>query len=167
MKPLQLTSNIDLKKPKIVELEPKKAIYVRLHGDYRTIDYCGAYSKLWAYVKENKLFSAGIEHLTMGHDDPKVTDTEKLITDVCLVVHKDVSPKGEIGIRKVPGGKFLVFTYTGEYSNLFDVFDTIFGKYIPEGGYRLRMEQGFEKYLNNPDTTSPDKLKTEIYIPIE
>lgn len=167
MKPLQLISTIDLKSPKIVELTPKSAIYIRLQGDYRTIDYCGAYSRLWAYVKENKLFSAGIEHLTMGHDDPKVTDTEKLITDVCLVVHKPVSPKGEIGIREVPEGKFAVFTYIGPYSNLFNVFDTIYGKWLPQSGYTLRMVQGFEKYLNNPENTIPEKLKTEIYIPIE
>jgi len=166
MKPLQPSSDIKLKNPKVVELESKKAIYVRLQGDYRSIDYCGAYTKLWGFVKKNKLFTAGIEHLTMGHDDPHVTQAEKLITDVCLVIHKDVSPEGEIGLRDVPGGKFLVFSYTGPYSNLFSVFDTIY-RWFPESGYELRMEQGFEKYLNNPDNTVPDKLKTEIYIPIQ
>ncbi|MFV0331803.1 MAG: GyrI-like domain-containing protein [Dysgonomonas sp.] len=165
MKPLQTSSDIKLKDPKVVELEPKKAIYVRLQGNYRTIDYGGAFSKLWSFVKENKLFTAGIEHLTMGHDDPHVTDSDKLITDVCLVIHKDVSPRGEIGVRDVAGGKFLVFTYVGPYDNLFNVFDTIY-RWIPENGYELRMEQGFEKYLNHPGKTTPDKLKTEIYIPI-
>jgi len=167
MKPLQLTSTIKLKEPKIVELEPKKAIYIRLQGDYRKIDYCSAYGKLWAYVKENKLFTAGIEHLTIGHDDPKVTEVEKLTTDVCLVIHKEVKPAGEIGVKDIPGGKYLVFTYIGPYSDLFDVFNTIYGKWIPEGGYKLRMELGFENYLNNPENTTPDKLKTEIYIPVE
>ncbi len=165
MKPLQTSSDIKLKDPKVVELEPKKAIYVRLQGNYQTIDYGGAFSKLWSFVKENKLFTAGIEHLTMGHDDPHVTDSDKLITDVCLVIHKDVSPRGEIGVRDVAGGKFLVFTYVGPYDNLFNVFDTIY-RWIPENGYELRMEQGFEKYLNHPGKTTPDKLKTEIYIPI-
>ncbi|MDR3057099.1 MAG: AraC family transcriptional regulator [Prevotella sp.] len=165
MKPLQTSSDIKLKDPKVVELEPKKAIYVRLQGNYQTIDYGGAFSKLWSFVKENKLFTAGIEHLTMGHDDPHVTDSDKLITDVCLVIHKDVSPRGEISVRDVAGGKFLVFTYVGPYDNLFNVFDTIY-RWIPENGYELRMEQGFEKYLNHPGKTTPDKLKTEIYIPI-
>ena len=165
MKPLQTSSDIKLKDPKVVELEPKKAIYVRLQGNYQTIDYGGAFSKLWSFVKENKLFTAGIEHLTMGHDDPHVTDSDKLITDVCLVIHKDASPRGEIGVRDVAGGKFLAFTYVGPYDNLFNVFDTIY-RWIPENGYELRMEQGFEKYLNHPGKTTPDKLKTEIYIPI-
>lgn len=66
MKPLQTSSDIQLKNPKVVELEPKKAIYVRLQGDYRTIDYCSAYGKLWSFVKENKLFTAGIEQSHYG-----------------------------------------------------------------------------------------------------
>jgi len=167
MKPLQLYPDVELKAPKIVEIEPKKAIYVRLIGNYQTIDYCGGYYKLWAFVKENKLFTAGIEHLTASHDDPKVTETDKLRTDVCLVVHKPVVPKGDIGVRDIPGGKFAVFTYVGPYMNLYTVFDTIYRKWLPESGYRLRMEQGFEKYLNNPDNTESEKLKTEIYLPIE
>lgn len=166
MKPLQVSSDIQLKNPKIVELDSKKAIYLRLQGDYRTLDYGSAYSKLWSFVKENKLFTAGIEHLTMSHDDPHVTDSDKLITDVCLVIHKEVSPKGEIGVKNVLGGKFLVFTYIGPYNNLSSVFDTIF-RWVPDNGYELRIDQGFEKYLNNPDRTTPDKLKTKIYIPIQ
>lgn len=167
MKPLQLNSDVKLRSPRIIGLEPKKAIYVRLQGNYQTIDYCGAYTKLWAFVKENKLFTAGIEHLTASYDDPKVTETEKLRTDVCLVVHKPAEPKGEIGVREIAGGRFAVFTYIGPYKNLYTIFNAIYGKWLPESGYRLRMEQGFEKYLNNPDNTPEEKLKTEIYIPIE
>ncbi len=167
MKPLQVSSDMQLKAPKIVELASKEVIYVRLQGDYRTVDYCGAFGKLWSFVKENELFTAGIEHLTLCHDDPKVTESEKLRTDVCLAIHKPVEPKGEIGVQQIPEGKFAVFTYMGPYSELHNVFDTIYRKWLPESGYQLRMAQGFEKYLNSPDKTTPDKLKTEIYLPIE
>mgnify|MGYP000894735806 CR=1 FL=1 len=167
MKPLQLSSDVKLKAPKIVNLEPKQGIYIRLHGDYRSLDYCGAYRKLWAYIKENKLFTAGIEHLTLSYDDPHVTESDKLRTDVCLAVHKHVLPHGEIGVREIPGGKFAVFTHLGPYSDLYNTFDTIYRVWIPGSEYELRVAQGFEKYLNNPDNTVSEKLKTEIYIPIE
>ena len=167
MKPLQLSSDVKLKAPKIVNLEPKQGIYIRLHGDYRSLDYCGAYRKLWAYIKENKLFTAGIEHLTLSYDDPHVTESDKLRTDVCLVVHKHVLPHGEIGVREIPGGKFAIFTHLGPYSDLYNTFDTIYRVWIPGSEYELRVAQGFEKYLNNPDNTASEKLKTEIYIPIE
>jgi AraC family transcriptional regulator len=31
----------------------------------------------------------------------------------------------------------------------------------------LRNAACFEKYLNNPENTAPEKLKTEIYVPVE
>lgn len=60
-----------------------------------------------------------------------------------------------------------VFSYQGPYADLGVVYDTIYGKWLPESGYTLGMTPGFEKYLNHPDKTEPGKLKTELYIPIE
>lgn len=166
MKPLQLNPDLKLKDPKLVELEPKKVIYMRLQGEYSNIDYCGAFATLWTFVKENKLYTAGIEHIGISYDDPKVTEANKLRTDVCLTIHKPVEPNGSIGVKEIQGGKFAVFTYVGPYRNLNKVFDIIYGKWLPDSGYELRPENGFEKYLSSPDTPS-EKLKTEIYLPIK
>jgi AraC family transcriptional regulator len=46
------------------------------------------------------------------------------------------------------------------------VYDTIFGKYIPDGGYQLDERPVFEMYLNDPECTKPEELQTEIYVPI-
>ena len=166
MKPIQINEELKLK-PKVVELEPKQAIYVKVSGDYQKIDYCGAWNKLWSYVKENKLYSAGIEHIAISYDDPKVTEADKLRSDICLVLPKKAEPKGEIGVKTMEGGKYLMFLYQGPYENLASVYDTIHAKYILEGEYTLRHSYCFDKYVNNPDNTPADKLKTEIYIPIE
>jgi len=167
MKPLLISKIVKIDEPRIIELEPSKAIYVRLMGNYQSLDYCGAYSKLWDFVKENNLYTPGIEYINISYDDPKVTETDKLRTDVCLIIHKPAVPKGDIGVRDVAGGKFAVFTYVGSYSNLFSVFNTIYGTWLPQSGYQLRMEQGYEKYMNHPDETPEDELITEIYVPIE
>lgn len=186
MRSLLLNNELNLKAPKIQEIESKQAIYIQIFGKYSDIDFCGSWNHLWQYVKENKLFSAGIEHLCVYHDDPKVTEADKLRTDICLVIpkkekttpnaegscvykedSKEVKAKGEIGVKEIRGGKFAVFTYQGSYEHMGSVYDTIYGKWLPESDCKLRNAPGFEKYLNNPDKTSPDKLKTEIYIPIE
>ncbi|GHS99439.1 hypothetical protein FACS189421_09890 [Bacteroidia bacterium] len=44
---------------------------------------------------------------------------------------------------------------------------TIYAKWLPESDEKLRNYHCFEKYLNNPDNTAPENLKTEIYVPIE
>lgn len=167
MRPSLLNDELNIKAPKILDLETKDVIYIQLFGDYSGLDFPGTWGRLWLYVKENKLFSAGIEHICIYHDDPKVTASDKLRTDICLVVHKPVRPKGEIGTKEMKGGKYAVFLYQGPYEHLGSVYDTIYGKWLPESGCKLRDVPAFEKYLNHPDRTSPEKLKTEIYVPIE
>ena len=167
MRSLLLNEGLKLKAPKTQELEPKQAIYIQVFGKYSDVDFCGSWTRLWAYVKENKLFSAGIEHLCVYHDDPKVTAEDKLRTDICLVIPKKAQPKGEIGVKEISGGMYAVFLYQGSYENLGSVYDTIYAKWLTESHYKLRNTPSFEKYLNHPDRTSPDKLKTEIYLPIE
>jgi AraC family transcriptional regulator len=167
MKPVQLNPDLNLKSPKVIDIETKKAIYIRLTGAYSELDFCGAWGKLWAYVKENKLFSAGIEHISIYHDDPKVTTSEKLRTDVCLVLPKPAEPKGEIGMKEIAGGKYAVFSYQGPYTNLGIVYDTIFAQWLPDSGYELRNAPLYEKYINDPSRTEEAKLKTEIYIPLQ
>ncbi len=167
MKPAIIQPELKLRTPKIIELEPKQVIYIRLLGNYSENDYSGTWERLWSFVKEEKLFSAGIEHISVYHDDPKVTESDKLRTEVCLAVKKPASAKGEIGVKSIAGGKYAVFLYQGSYSNLGTVYDTIYAQWLPNSGYELRNTPMFEKYLNNPNRTTPEKLKTEIYLPIE
>ena len=76
--------------------------------------------------------------LCIYHDDPKVTPAEKLRTDVCMVMPVQVAPKGDVGFKTLPAGRYAIFLYKGTYDN-----------------------------LNNPCETAPEELLTEIYIPVE
>lgn len=167
MKPVQINTNLNIKKPKVITCETKTVIYIQKTGGYLTLDYGNIWEKLWKYVKENKLFSAGIEHLCIYHNDPKITSEDKLRTDICLTISKKAEPRGEIGVKEIDGGKYVMFTYQGAYENLGSVYDTIYAKYIIENEFKLRDGVNIEKYINSPKNTSPEKLKTEIYIPIE
>ena len=167
MKAEKKDMQLKIKAPKIVEIEAKQAIYIKLTGKYGSLDFSGSWQRLWQFVKEHKLFTARMEHIAIYHDDPKVTESDKLRTDICLVVKKDVKPQGDIGVKEIKAGKFAMFHYQGAYSNLDAVYDMIYGKLLPENGLRLRDYPCFEKYLNHPDRTEPEKLKTEIYIPVE
>ncbi len=166
MKPAAINTELNLKAPKIKELEEKTALYIRQTGSYSSLDFESAYTQLWGCVKEQKLFSAGTEHICVYYDDPKVTESEKLRTDICLVIKKPAVPQGEIGVKTISGGKYAVFLYQGSYDKLGMVYDTIFGHWLPESGCTLRDAPCFEKYISNPKVTAPEKLKTEIYVPI-
>ena len=166
MKPAIIHSEIKLKR-EIKELPVRNMIYIRLFGDYKLNDYCGTWMRLQQFVQEEKLPMGEVMPYCIFHDDPKVTPIEKLRTDVCMVMPAAVTPKGNIGFKQLPAGRYAIFLYKGSYEHLQSVYDTIYGKYIPEMECTFRDEASAERYLNHPADTAPDELLTEIYIPIE
>lgn len=165
MKKEIINPNLALKAPKIVTLEPKNLIYVALTGAYGSLDYGKAYEQLWAIIKAQKLFTKGIESICISYDDPKITEGSLQRSDVCLAIHKPATPQEEVSCKTLAGGKYAVFFYQGSYQNLSQVYDTAV-RWVIDHQYTLREEPFFEKYLNDARRTPKEKLKTEIYIPI-
>lgn len=153
-------------KPQIKEIKDKKVVYVQAIGKYA--DSAGqAWDQLCAFMKQEKLFGFGLETIGIGHDDPSVTETEKLRYDACMTVKKEVVPKGNVGVKSIEGGKYAVFKYKGPYTNLEQVYNFIFKNWLPESKYELEDKPCFEKYLNNPEKHKPENYKTHIYVPIK
>ena len=165
MKKEIINPDLALKAPKIVTLEPKNLIYVALTGAYGSLHYGKAYEQLWAVIKAQKLFTKGIESICISYDDPKITEGSLQRSDVCLAIHKPASPQEEVSCKTLAGGKYAVFFYQGSYENLSQVYDTAV-RWVIDHQYTLREEPFFEKYLNDARRTPKEKLKTEIYIPI-
>ena len=165
MKKEIINPDLALKTPKIVTLEPKNLIYVALIGAYGSLDYGKAYEQLWAVIKAQKLFTKGIESICISYDDPKITEGSLQRSDVCLAIHKPATPQDEVSCKTLAGGKYAVFFYQGSYENLSQVYDTAV-RWVIDHQYTLREEPFFEKYLNDARRTPKEKLKTEIYIPI-
>ena len=162
-----MEKELNIKKPKIHDIEDKLCLYYRMQGNYQTLDYSNAWKKLWSEVKAQKLFTKGMEHLGLPHDDPKVTDENKVHYDACLVIHKEAKPSGDIGIKTLKGGKFAVFLYQGSYKHFSNVYNYIFDEWLLNAEYELRDAPVREKYISNPERVEEQKLKTEFYIPIK
>ncbi|MBN2635861.1 MAG: AraC family transcriptional regulator [Prolixibacteraceae bacterium] len=158
--------NLRSLEPKIKHLKAKKVIYATAMGNYNK-SAGKAWDTVCTFAKEKRLFGFKTEFIGISHDDPNITEPDKLRYDACIAISKEIKPEGAIGIQEIQGGKFAVFVHKGAYEKLNNSYDYIYGKWLPESGEDLRNTIGFEKYLNSPDDTKPEKLKTEIYIPIQ
>lgn len=158
---------VRLSRAKVVVQEPKTVLYIGATGDYKNVDYRTLYMRMWEEIKRQGLYSAGIEHLALYHDNPEITSEENLKCDVCIRICKTAVPHGDIGVKTFGGGRFALFTYIGEYSKIGAAYDKIYGELLAEGGFEARGNYCYEKYVSDPRRTAPEKLKTEIYIPIE
>ena len=153
-------------KPKIVERTTKKAIYIRLIGDYKSNDYSQAWEKIWKFIKEKRLFGFNQECLGVAYNDPDITEDDKCQYDCCVTISKDIKPEGEIGVKNIEGGRYAVFKFKGSLDNVGSVYNAIFKTWLPESNCNLRETPCFEKYVKF-SKTNPDKNKTEVYIPIK
>lgn len=160
------SQSLNIKKPKIVEIEDQNCIYYRLQGAYQTLDYGKAWEALWGQIKAQKLFTKGIQSVGLPYDDPKVTDEDKIRYDACLIIHKDAQPAGDVGVKKLKGGKYAMFLYQGSYKNFEQVYEYMFNEWLMETNYELRDAPCRERYISHPDRVAEEKLKTEFYIPI-
>ncbi|MFZ4411720.1 MAG: AraC family transcriptional regulator [Bacteroidales bacterium] len=154
-------------KPQIKEISSRKVIYIQVVEAYGGEKTAKAWEKLWAFVKEKKLYSFGMESIGLSHDDPSQTNDGECRYDACVTIKKEVVADDEIGVKEVAGGKYAVFKHTGPYSQLGEAYRQIFNLWLPTSGYEVRDVPCFDKYMNNPEKTKAEKLQTFIYIPLK
>lgn len=162
-----MKKELNIKKPKIQQVEDQNCLYHTMYGAYQNLDYASAWQKLWAEIKTQKLFTKGIKMIGLPHDDPNTTDPNKTRYDACLIIHKDAKPNGDVGVKMLKGGKFAVFLYQGSYKYFAEVYDYMFNEWLLNSDHELRDAPCRERYISHPDRVAEEKLKTEFYIPIQ
>lgn len=105
--------------------------------------------------------------LSICHYEPEVTPADKIRCDVCVVVEDGFATEGEVGVIKVFGGEYAVYTHHGSHSKLMDSYIALCGQWAPQSGREIKSEPSIEHYLNSPHDTPEDELITDSHIPIK
>ncbi len=106
------------------------------------------------------------EYLGLSGVDKSRSGEDAMIyqAGVSLVDEPDKRPAGT-AYRFIKAGKYARFLLTGSYAQIWLAFDQIF-KSLAEKRVVLRPEFCIENYLNDPQTTPEDELRTELLVPI-
>lgn len=78
-----------------------------------------------------------------------------------------VGHAGLVAWWPVAAGRYAVFTHIGPYTMLHRSWGAIYRDWLPDSGERLRDVPPMELSLNSLADTPPDKLHTEIWLPIQ
>ena len=154
-------------KAEIVELDAICLTCVRKVGPYSESP-SQAWGKIMKFAYSNKLMSKDVRRVGISHDDPAVTEPERIRYDACIDIDVNVENEAELHNATIPGGKFAKFIHKGSYDLFAQSYAWIFNEWLPESGYQLSDRPAFEVYLNkDPRRTRPENLTTENYIPLE
>lgn len=166
----QKIKEISMIEPKKIEkdLKPFEVIFIRELGDYQVAPR-KAWMRMLDYAKAQQLDLSKARRFGVAHDNPEVTEEEKLRFDACLQVGSRSSFRSEIEQQKLGEGSYAVFEHVGPYETLDETFSRAFLKWFPQSKKKYDDTRViFCEYLNMELVlTEPEKLKTDIYIPIQ
>jgi effector-binding domain-containing protein len=92
-------------------------------------------------------------------------DMQDLDMGIGFPVARSLPDKGEIRPGEIPGGRYATGLFTGPYSELGTAYDAL-NQWMAEQGY-TPSGVAYEMYLNDPQQTPPQELKTLILFPIQ
>lgn len=161
----ELTAEVEVK-----HFPATTVAYVRYIGNYKgnSAVFADLFGKLCRWAGPRGLINRpGAQFLSAYHDDPNVTDEDKLRVSVCLSVPEDTKVEGEIGKMVIPEGKYAVAHFEILPHQYGDAWNALCGAWLPESGYQPDDGPSFELYLNDPNQHPEGKHIVDIYFPVK
>lgn len=143
-------------------IDPVRVAFVRHIGPY--MECTKAWDILCGWASAKGILDEKTPCIGVCYDDPTITPSGKIRYDACIKVAEHVEPEGEVAIKVLPGGKYAVTTHRGPYADLEWTYIRFMGQWLPASGNEMINQPTFELYINNPGTTAPKDLITELYI---
>ena len=144
--------------------------YVRYIGPYKGDGklFERLYNQLFQWAGPRNLLNfPATQSIIIYHDNPEVTEEEKLRVSVCITVPPDTAVTGEIGKMVIPAGKYALARFELGDKEYQAAWDWVFGTWLPGSGYLPDDRPCFEMYLNDPNTHPEGKAIVDICIPVK
>jgi AraC family transcriptional regulator len=152
-------------KVEIKHLDPIRVAFMRHIGPYSKVG--ATWDKFLPSLGKDGVLGGDTLFIGICHDDPEVTPSTKIRYDACVSVDEGFVAGGEIGVQVIPGGDYAMTTHFGPYQKLGETYGRLLGQWLPRSGRELRSTPCLEVYLNDPQSTAPGDLLTDIYAPLE
>jgi len=151
----------------IKEMPEMNVVYVRHVGEFKGVQK--AYEKLFRWAGPRGLLNfPGTKVLGVYHDDPAVTELEKVRQSACLTVTGEVKVDGEIGRMTIPGGKFAVGHFDIDETEFEAAWNTMC-LWFSGSGYEPADGISYELYYNHASQEDPQykRFVFDICMPVK
>lgn len=148
----------------VKEMPELQVIYCRHTGAFDQIS--NAFDKVMKFAGPRGLIKPDYHTATVYHDDPAVTEIEKVRQSACLVVDQDVKTEGEIGKMTIPGGKYAVGHFDIVASQFEEAWNTMC-VWFTESGYEPGEGYSYEYYHKVTGEHPDHRFVLDICIPVK
>ncbi len=155
-----------MKNIEIKEMPEMSLVYIRHMGEFHLIGH--AYEKLMKWAGPRGLLNTpDLKTITVYHDDPNVTEMQKVRQSAGLVVeNENIKTEGEVGKMKVPGGKYVVGRFEINPMQFNEAWDSVC-LWLSESGYQPADSYPYELYHNHPQDPMKENFILDICIPVK
>ncbi len=143
--------------PKIVSWPETHYVFIERIGPFQT-NAPEAWQTLHQFVPK-----LAEHHQITGYMSLYKVETQVYRAGVSLAAPPEALPP-ELSYEKFRGGRYSCFVLTGPYADLAEASGRVFA-IASEKSFPLREDYFIENYVNDPRTTPPDELITEILVP--
>jgi len=124
-----------------------------------------AWPRLASWLETVNVVDEGTEFMGVMHDDPDETPPEELRYDACVTVPAGFDA-GDVLLQELPEGEYAVGLHVGPYERLGESWGALM-EWLAASGREAAEQPCFEIYRNDPRTTPPESLETEICLPLK
>ena len=142
--------------------------YVRHTGRYQGLAdvFSDLFERLMTWAQPRDLVRPDSLILAVYHDNPSITDDDKLRVSACIAVPPGTATSGDIGQMVVPGGRFAVGPYELGHHDYPEAWYSLAGGWLPDSGYEPDDRLPYERYPLDGEPTDPDKQRVDICLPV-
>lgn len=152
----------------ISELPEMDVAYIRHVGPY--MGDGALFERLWgkllSWAGPRDLYRPPeTQMLCVYHDNPEITDGEKLRLSVCISVPEGTPVDGEVGSMHLDGGRYAICRFQLDETEYGEAWQWVYGTWLPQSGYQPADGAPFERYPN-PEPVD-GRMTVEICIPVQ
>jgi AraC family transcriptional regulator len=137
---------------------PHKGAYFEINRAFQT---------LTATMASRGLFAHAGRMVAVFYHDPNSVPVADLRSHAGFEIVSDTAIDPPLEVVRLTGGRHAVLTYTGPYAGLPAAYDHLYATWLPASGQEPADSPSFEIYLNSPMDTAPEKLVTELCLPLK
>jgi len=143
--------------------------YVRHTGPYAgdTELFGRLFARIMQWAGPRGLLGPETRVVSVYHDNPGLTEPDKLRVSVGISVPDDTAVDGEIGTMVIPGGTWAVAGFELADDEYAAAWDAVFSGWLPDSGYQPADGVCYEQFHNDPEQHPEHKCVVSICVPVK